>query len=287
MPCTEPSASLSRVAHRLVPQAQRLELGDQVAVHLEEVARQRLALEQVRDLRLDALVAAGDRGDGGGRRDGDQQRVAQPVLAMRARSASQRRGPSGVDAPGVELQLAPRGARLGEGRVRALLARPARPRPTARGSRSPRRCAARASRASAQSKGSRSWKKTSCRPISPRPTGRQRRFDARGVGDRVEVEVDHPVELTHRACAPCAPACRSRRRRAVRADVVWRAEVDRAEVADRGLGVRVTSRISVQRLERWTRAPGQRRSGCRRGCDLSLKVIQPLPVWASVRIIRA
>ena len=121
-PCTEPSAILSRVAHRLGPQAERLQLVDQVAVDLEEVARQRLALEQVRDLRLDALVAAGDRGDGRGRRDGDQQRVAQPVLARSARAAPPSRSVrSGVDAPGVELQLAARGARLGERRVRALL----------------------------------------------------------------------------------------------------------------------------------------------------------------------
>ena len=120
--CTEPSASLSAVAHALGPQAERLELGDQVAVDLEEVARQRLALEQVRDLRLDALVAAGDRGDRRRRRDGDQQRVAQPVLAdARAQRLPARASSSGAHAPRVELQLAARGARLRERRVRALL----------------------------------------------------------------------------------------------------------------------------------------------------------------------
>ena len=77
MPWIEPSASLMRVADLLGPQPERLQLVDQVAVHLQEVAGQRLALEQVRHLRLDALVAAGDRGDRRGRRDRDQQRVAQ------------------------------------------------------------------------------------------------------------------------------------------------------------------------------------------------------------------
>ena len=79
MPCTEPVGPLDRVADLLGPQAAGLQLAHQRRVDLEELPRQRLALEQVGHLRLDALVAAGDRGDGGGRRDRDQQRVAQPV----------------------------------------------------------------------------------------------------------------------------------------------------------------------------------------------------------------
>ncbi len=36
--------------------------------------------------------------------------------------------------------------------------------------------------ASAESKSIRSWKKTSCRPITPRPTGRQRELEAPASG---------------------------------------------------------------------------------------------------------
>src|SRR5690606_33460013 len=68
---------LDRVARFRRPQPELLQLLDQVAVDLQEVARQRLALEQVGHLRLDAFVAAGDGGDGRGGRDRDQQRVAQ------------------------------------------------------------------------------------------------------------------------------------------------------------------------------------------------------------------
>ena len=234
MPWTEPSASLIASRDLVGPQAERLQLVDQVAVDLQEVARQRLALEQVRDLRLDALVAAGDRGDGRGRRDRDQQRVAQAVLARCARAARPSAPvSSGVDAPRVELQLAARRARLGERRVRALLARPARTRPTARGSRSPRRCARDSARASGESNGRRSWKNTSCRPITPSPTGRQRRFDARAGVDRVVVEVDHAIELAHRRAHGARELVEVERAPSVVARV--RAEVDRAEVAHRGL----------------------------------------------------
>ena len=90
MPCTEPSARLIGGADLVRPQPTRLQLGDEGVVDLEELAGQGLALEQVGHLRLDALVAAGDRGDGGGRRDRDQQRVAQPVPVDRARSAAHR-----------------------------------------------------------------------------------------------------------------------------------------------------------------------------------------------------
>jgi hypothetical protein len=48
----------------------------------------------------------------------------------------------------------------------------------------------------------------------------------------------------------------------------------------------VTSRISVQRFDRCTTRPGSA-VWLQARLDLSLKVIQPLPVWASVRIMRA
>ncbi|CAM5319547.1 hypothetical protein SALBM311S_11770 [Streptomyces alboniger] len=47
----------------------------------------------------------------------------------------------------------------------------------------------------------------------------------------------------------------------------------------------VTSRISVQRLEEWTTWPGSAVWLAVR-LAASLKVIQPLPVWARVRIMR-
>ena len=40
----------------------------------------------------------------------------------------------------------------------------------------------------------RSWKKTSCRPMTPRPTGRQRALDDGGLRDGVVVDVDDAVE---------------------------------------------------------------------------------------------
>ena len=75
-PCTEPLASRSASRVRRVPQPEPLQLLDQVGVHLEELAAERLAFEEVGDLRLDALVHARDGGDGRGRGDGQQQRVA-------------------------------------------------------------------------------------------------------------------------------------------------------------------------------------------------------------------
>ena len=68
---------LDPVADRLGPEAERLELRDEVAIDLEELAGEGLALEQVRDLGLDALVAPDDGGDGGRRGDRDQERVPQ------------------------------------------------------------------------------------------------------------------------------------------------------------------------------------------------------------------
>ena len=170
MPCTEPSASLSALAASARPQAERLQLVDQVAVDLEEVAGQRLALEQVRHLRLDALVAAGDRGDGRGRRDRDQQRVAQAVLARSARAARPSARSRAASTPQASNCSSPRAARVsanaGCGPCSSARSHGGR---RARGSRSPRRSAWTARAPRAESNGSRSWKKTSCRPITPRP----------------------------------------------------------------------------------------------------------------------
>jgi hypothetical protein len=55
--------------HLVVPEAQCLQLGDEVAVDLKELTGHGFPLEQVRDLRFDAFVAAGDGGDGGRRGD--------------------------------------------------------------------------------------------------------------------------------------------------------------------------------------------------------------------------
>ena len=68
--------ALDAGTHVLGPESAVAELVDEVVVDLQEVARQRLALEEVRHLRLDALVAARDARDRRGRRDGDDQRVA-------------------------------------------------------------------------------------------------------------------------------------------------------------------------------------------------------------------
>ena len=68
------------VSYTHLPQAELLQLVDQVAVDLQEVTRQRFALEQVAGLRFHALVATGDGRDGRGRGDGDQQGVAQAML---------------------------------------------------------------------------------------------------------------------------------------------------------------------------------------------------------------
>src|SRR5690606_32022709 len=101
----------------------RLELIYQVAVHLEKVAGEGLALEQVRDLRLDALVAPGDRRNGGRRRDRAQKRVAQPVLHDALAQACPPLRIVRNDTPRVELQLSPRRSRLREGWVSPFLDR--------------------------------------------------------------------------------------------------------------------------------------------------------------------
>ena len=179
MPCTEPSARL--IASRICvgPQAAGLQLAHQRGVDLEELAGQRLALEQVGHLRLDALVAAGDRGDRRGRRDRDQQRVAQPVrgdpLPQRgpALGLRRRRRPTGPAAagPGRPGSRAYAGCgaeplgQVGRGLQRGqvdLLGDP--------GGQLPRR---RRSRTAAAARRTRP-----AGPSRPSPTGRQRGLDA-------------------------------------------------------------------------------------------------------------
>ena len=81
--------------------------------------------------------------------------------------------------PGVELQFPARGTGLRETRVCAVLAR----RACTTGGKAWKYTSAEirrdSARAASLSKGSRSLKNTSCKPIKPRPTGRQRKFDDR------------------------------------------------------------------------------------------------------------
>ena len=208
MSCTEPSARLIASRISSVHRPRRLQVAHEVGVDLEELARQRLALEQVGHLRLDALVAAGDRGDRGRRGDGD----AAASCAGRASAMRSRRAPS---APGrsactphrsnCSLPCAARVSanascgpcclgQLGRGPQRVEVDLLADPRATARGPRASRTAA-------------RILKNTSCRPISPRPTGRHAAFERCGLVGRVVVDVDDPVEEAAPRCATtCAEA---------------------------------------------------------------------------------
>ena len=114
MPLHGALGELEARARRVGPEAERLELGDEVAVHLQEVARERLALEEVRDLRLDALAAARDRRDRRGRRDRDEERVAQARARAdpRLRSTSQRAGVGAAVTPQASNWSSPRAARV-------------------------------------------------------------------------------------------------------------------------------------------------------------------------------
>ncbi len=209
MSCTEPVGALDLVADLRRPQAPRLQLAHQIGVDLEELARQGLALEQVGHLRLDALVAAGDRGDGGRRGDGDQQRVAQAVRGDPRRAAPPSAPSGGLDAPQVRAAGHPAAARVSayagcapcslgqlarglQGGQEDLLVRSGS---TARRPRASRTAgAARTTRPAG--------------PSAPSPTGRQRGFDAAACLGRVEVDVDHPVE---EHAPPSARVARSRR----------------------------------------------------------------------------
>ena len=112
-----------RIAHLGGPKPQLLELFHQIGVGLQKISRQRLALEEIRDRRLDAFIAAGDGSDRGRRRNGYQQAVSQavsgdfdfqPLPALRI---------TGRRIPGMELQLPSCGPGFREAGVRAALAR--------------------------------------------------------------------------------------------------------------------------------------------------------------------
>src|SRR5260370_42333290 len=60
-----PVRHLQAVPHVFIPEAQFLEFQDQIAVDLQKVAREGLALEEIGNLRFYALISANDRSDGG------------------------------------------------------------------------------------------------------------------------------------------------------------------------------------------------------------------------------
>ena len=201
-------------------------------VHLQEVARQGFALEQVAHLGLDALVAAGDRGDGGGGGDGDKQRVAQAVFADALAQEVPALGVLGRDAPGVELQFAVGGAGLVEVRVAAAFLR---------------QLAAGFQRVEIHLLGDARRQRAGLRRVERQPQAEEHILQAhhaqahrppaqvaaaRGL-DRVEVQVDHAVELAHGQAHGFGQLVEVE---AVLAQVL--AEVDRAQVAHRRLVVR-------------------------------------------------
>ena len=101
--------------------------------------------------------------------------------------------------------------------------------------------------------------------------------------DRVVVQIDHPIELTHGDSHGARQLLEVERPPSSH-DVPR--EVDRAQIADGRLACAdVTSRISVQRLDRWTVSPAAA-VWLQARLDLSLKVIHPLPVCARVRIMQ-
>ena len=164
--------------------------------------------------------------------------MRRPFARIRARSASQRSGSSGADPPGVELQLAARRARLGERRVRALVRRQ-----LARGGErvevdllgDP---LGEGARAAGASNGDRIWKKTSCRPIDPEAHRTPAEVRRPGRGDRIEVEIDHPIELPDRGAHRARQLLEVERDLAIRPARRVARQVDRAEVADRRLLLR-------------------------------------------------
>ena len=99
---------LDVVSYGLGPEPTLPELGHQVAVDLEELAGEGFPLEHVGHLRFYALVAAGDRGDGGRRRNGDHQRITQPVGGDAFPQGGPTLGVGRLHPPEVELEGAGR-----------------------------------------------------------------------------------------------------------------------------------------------------------------------------------
>ena len=103
-------------------------------------------------------------------------------------------------------------------------------------------------------------------------------------GRRVEVPVDHPVEERDGGADDLAQPLEVKRTVAVDAGC---ARLIEPRLQTAVSSSELTSMISVQRLERWTTRCGGRPAWLQVRLAASLKVIQPLPVSARVRIIRA
>ena len=82
---------------------------------MKEFSGEGLALEEVGDLGLDALVAADDGGDGGCGSDGDDEGVAQARARYTLAESIPAGGVSGLNVPEVELELSCCDAGVGEG----------------------------------------------------------------------------------------------------------------------------------------------------------------------------
>ena len=117
----EPSASLILFRISGSRGCARAGIGDEVVVDLQELTRERLALEQVRHLRLDAFVTSDDRGDGRRRRNGDEQAVAKADLSDPSFERFEALRLTRRGAPQVKLRAPLRRTRLREGLVGAKL----------------------------------------------------------------------------------------------------------------------------------------------------------------------
>ena len=208
---------LDRVADLRRPQAAGLQLAHQRGVDLEELPRQRLALEQVGHLRLDALVAAGDRGD---RRGRARSRPAASCAARSPRPASR----SAVPALGLRRRRRPTGpAAAGPGAARVSRERRVRAVPLGQGGR-------RLQRGQVDLLGDPGGQLARGRGVERQPQREEHvlqphhaepdrppaRVGRRRLLARVVVDVDHPVEERHRGAhgGPQASSQSIRRRRA-------------------------------------------------------------------------
>ena len=108
-------------AYAFCPEAECFEFANEVAVHLDEFARQSLAFEQVGNLWLDTFISTADRSDGRRRGDREQERVAQAVLLDVGAQALPTSGLIWLHVPKIELQLAFGRACFFEGWVRTKL----------------------------------------------------------------------------------------------------------------------------------------------------------------------
>ncbi len=112
MPCTEPSARLIGSRTSAVHRPRALSSRMRAALTWRNSPGEGLALEQVGHLRLDALVAAGDRGDRRRRRDRESSELRSPCSATRARSACPALGLGRRRRPRGRAAASPRAARV-------------------------------------------------------------------------------------------------------------------------------------------------------------------------------